>query len=106
AIAVNLGGTVSFNHNLIEDMGGKTLQADTRGRWQHVEGFPVGAMWTKKIATAQWGGADGKTLVNITCVGGPAGKKNLTKSEIGKSPAVACADAPFFYAGNPGPGRN
>ncbi|MSR21903.1 MAG: SusC/RagA family TonB-linked outer membrane protein [Gemmatimonadetes bacterium] len=107
AIALNVGATISFNTNKIEDMAGKTIQADTRGRWQHVEGYPVGSMWTKHIASAEWGGPDKKTLINIKCVGGPGGGvKNLPESEAGKYPVQACADAPFFYWGNPGPGRN
>ena len=107
AVQLNLGGSISFNTNKIEDMGGKSLQADTRGRWKHVEGFPVGAMWTKHVTQAKWGGAAGKTLVNIMCAGGPVGgAKNLPTEELGKYPDVACGSAPFFYFGNPGPGRN
>ena len=96
---------MAWNHNQILDMGGRTLPADTRGRWQHVEGYPIGGMWTQKVATAQWGGADGKTLVNITCMGGPPGMRNVPHSEAGHWPAVPCTSAPYFYAGNPGPGR-
>jgi hypothetical protein len=105
SIALNLGAAMAWNHNQIVDMNGLTLPADTRGRWQHVQGYPVGGLWTQKVATAAWGGADGKTLVNITCYGGPAGVKNLPKSELGKYPNVPCANAPYFFVGTPGPGR-
>jgi hypothetical protein len=105
-IALNIGGTIAFNSNKIEDMAGKSIQADTRGRWQHVEGYPVGAMWTKHVTSAQWGGADGKTLVNIKCAGGPAGVRNLPTEDLGKYPETDCGSAPFYYFGNPGPGRN
>jgi hypothetical protein len=97
---------LSFNKNKIEDMAGLSLQADTRGRWQHVQGYPVGAMWTKHVTSAQWGGTDGKTLVNIKCAGGPAGVRNLPTEDLGKYPETDCATAPFYFWGNPGPGRN
>jgi hypothetical protein len=96
----------SHNTNLVEDLGGKKVVADTRGRWQHIEGYELGSMWSKYVSKAQWGGATGKTLVNVMCYGGPPGVRNLEQSEKGKYPDMACTDAPYFYIGNPGPTWN
>jgi len=105
-VQLTLGASGSVIKNVLDDLGGRTIQADTRGRWQHVEGYPVGAMWTKHVSSAEWGGANGRTLVNIQCHGGPAGVRNLPTSEIGNHPEMPCAQAPFFYYGSPGPNRN
>ncbi len=92
--SLNLTATLAHNKNRLEDLGGRpAIQADTRGRWQHREGYPLGGHWTKYIATAEWGGPDGRTLVNITCKG-PA--------EEDYRP-MPCSEAPFHYWGDPGP---
>jgi hypothetical protein len=67
------------------------VQADTRGRWQHIEGLPLGAMHTKYIASAEWG--PNNRLVNVTCKG-PAPEYT----------PMPCAQAPFHYYGRPDPG--
>jgi hypothetical protein len=105
-IDLMLSFNASHNRNLVEDLAGKRVVADTRGRWQHIEGYELGSMWSKYVASAEWGGATGRTLVNIRCHGGPAGVRNLPAAERGKHPSVACTDAPYFYVGNPGPTWN
>jgi TonB-linked SusC/RagA family outer membrane protein len=105
-IQLTLGGSLSLNKNKINDLGGLIIAADTRGRWQNLEGYEIGSMWSKYVATAAWGGTTGTTLTNITCYGGPAGVRNLPASEMGKYPNVDCAVAPYFYFGSPGPNRN
>jgi TonB-linked SusC/RagA family outer membrane protein len=105
-IQLTLGGSLSLNKNKIEDLGGLVIAADTRGRWQNLQGYEIGSMWSKYVHTAEWGGATGTTLTNIKCYGGPPGGKNLPAEDMGKYPDQECANAPLFYFGSPGPNRN
>jgi hypothetical protein len=88
---LTLSGNVSHNRNRLEDLGGRQVQADTRGRWQHHEGYELGSMWSKYIASAEYGANN--ALVNVTCKG---------PEEQNFAP-MPCPDAPFHYVGNPGP---
>jgi TonB-dependent SusC/RagA subfamily outer membrane receptor len=92
SVKLTLGLAAALNNNLLVDLGGRQVQADTRGRWQHVEGYEMGSMWTKYIATAEWG--PNRTLVNVTC-------KGPKEDDFRPMP---CADAPFHYYGDPSPG--
>jgi hypothetical protein len=92
ALDLSIVGTLTHNTNRLEDLGGRTVQADTRGRWQHREGYPLGGHWTKYIATAAWGGANNRSLVNITCQGAAP---DFTP--------MPCGQAPFHYVGPSGP---
>jgi TonB-linked SusC/RagA family outer membrane protein len=104
-VGFNLGTTVSTNKNKLADDGGlPPLTIDGRGRFQHIEGYPLGGNWSRYIKTAQWGGANNRQLVGVTCEGGPPGNLNPAVSEKGKWPGVPCGNAPYFYVGNPGPG--
>jgi TonB-linked SusC/RagA family outer membrane protein len=105
-IQLTLGGSLSLNKNKINDLGGLVIAADTRGRWQNLEGYEIGSMWSKYVHTASWGGANGTTLTNVKCYGGPPGVRNVPAEEMGKYPDVECAVAPHFYVGSPGPNRN
>jgi hypothetical protein len=91
SVSLNVGGAIAYTKNKLEDLGGRRVQADTRGRWQHIEGLPLGAMHTKYIATAEWG--PNNRLINVTCKG-PA--PDFTP--------MPCAQAPFHYYGRPDPG--
>jgi TonB-dependent SusC/RagA subfamily outer membrane receptor len=91
SISLNIGGAVAYTKNKLEDLEGRRVQADTRGRWQHIEGLPLGAMHTKYIASAAWG--PNRTLINVMCKG-PA-------PEFTPMP---CAQAPFHFFGRPDPG--
>lgn len=94
SVQFDLTGTFSHNTNRLEDTGGRPpLQADTRGRWQHVVGYPLGGSWSKYIATAEWQGTD---LVNVSCRG---------SEESGFAP-TPCSQAPFHYVGPSGPEKN
>lgn len=104
-LSFELGTSVSTNKNTLADDGGlPPLTIDGRGRFQHIEGYPLGGNWSRRIKTAQWGGATGRQLVGVTCEGGPPGNLNPAVSELGKWPGVPCGNAPYFYVGNPGPG--
>jgi len=91
SIQLTLTPTISHNSNLLVDLGGRTFFADTRGRWQHHEGFPLGGSWSKYIATAEWG--PDNRLQNVTCRG-PA-ENNFAP--------VPCGEAPFHFVGNSAP---
>jgi hypothetical protein len=106
SVDLSLSGNLSWNKNRVEDLAGKTVVADTRGRWQHIEGYELGSMWSKFVHTAAWGGTNGRTLVNVMCYGGPPGVKNLTQDQKGAYPDQPCTEAPYFYIGNPGPAWN
>jgi len=81
--------TAAHNANELIDVGGIPVSADTRGRWHHIEGFPLGVMGTKYIATAEWG--PNNQLINVTCQG---------SAEQDFRP-MPCREAPFHYIGNP-----
>ncbi len=108
SVNLSLSGTVAYNKNkLVDDGDLPHLQFDRRERFQHVEGYPLGGNWSQYVASAEWAGADGRSLKNVMCHGGPPGQSghiNLPKSEIGKYPAVPCKDGAWFYYGSPGPG--
>jgi outer membrane receptor protein involved in Fe transport len=105
AVGLSVTGTVSHNTNLLADNGGlPPLQIDRRGRFQHIEGWPLGANWSRHVASAQWGGSQGRNLVNIMCHGGPPGVFNMDESEIGQHPPVPCGNAPYFFTAQAGPG--
>ncbi len=92
SVQLSLSATASYTKNKLVSLGGglTELQADTRGRWKHVVGYPLGGMWTKYIASAEW--QNGK-LVNIMCKG--AAEQNFAP--------MPCPQAPFHYFGDPGP---
>jgi len=90
-VELQLSATAGYNKNELVSLAGRQVQADTRGRWQHVEGYELGSMWSKYIATAEYG--PDNELINVTCKG-PA-EENFAP--------MPCPDAPFHYVGNPGP---
>ena len=93
-LTFDLSSTISYNKNLLVDLGeGRDrIQADTRGRFQHRVGYPLGGSWSKFIATAEWDPANPTSLINITCEGPDPARA-----------ATPCSDAPFHYMGPPGP---
>jgi TonB-dependent SusC/RagA subfamily outer membrane receptor len=90
-VQLTLGGTISHNRNELISLAGRTVQADTRSRWRHVEGYELGSMWTKMIAGAEYG--PNNRLINVTC-------KDTKENNFAPLP---CPQAPFHYYGNPGP---
>jgi hypothetical protein len=63
------------------------LQADTRGRWQHVVGYPLGESWSKYVASAEYATpGKGGALKNVTCyMGATKGAINAPLSEKGNN---------------------
>jgi TonB-dependent SusC/RagA subfamily outer membrane receptor len=103
AIQFNLGMTASYNKNkLVDDGDLPRLSIDRRERFQFIEGYPLGANFSKYIATAEWVPGTNR-LRNVTCVGGPKGQDRPDRSEFGKWPGVPCVDAPMWFVDQPGP---
>ena len=88
--ALTFTATAGHNKNTLVDLAGREVQADSRGRWHHVEGEPLGTMGTKRIATAEWSGTN---LVNVTCQG----------SEEDNFAPMPCNQAPFHLFGSGDP---
>jgi TonB-linked SusC/RagA family outer membrane protein len=105
AVQFSLGMTASYNkNNLVDDGDLPRLSIDRRERFQFIEGYPLGANFSKYIATAEWGtGANRTKLQNVSCVGGPPDQDRPDLSEFGKWPSQPCATAPMWYVDQPGP---
>ena len=68
--AWEIGGTISTNKDRIEDMGGVPTGA---GSLRNVEGYPILAWWTKRIASATRNPDGTVDTASIRCVAGPSG---------------------------------
>src|SRR5690606_32818391 len=109
---LDLGLVLSRNRNELVSLGGlppQILQGNnpTTG-WTHqlfVEGYPLGAIWLKKVVSAdiEGVGADARA-VNVMCEGGELvpGTSDLSR---GGGAAVPCAQAPYIFRGGPVPTR-
>ena len=64
--AWEIGGNISTNKDRIEDMGGIISSGN-------VEGYPIAAFWTKRIATATRNSDGTVDTASIRCVAGPSG---------------------------------
>lgn len=103
---------VSTNSNEITSMGGLAPQilnaANPTTGWAgqyFAEGFPLGAIFLKKVVSAEIQGSGVDAVgVNVMCEGGPVipGTPNLSR---GGGSAVPCDDAPFLFRGSPIPTR-
>ncbi len=113
--SLDLGFLLSTNQNELVSLGGlppQILQGfnPTTGWAQqlYVEGFPLGAIFLKKVVSAdiQGTGADARA-VNLMCEGGevvPESSASMPLSR-GGGPAVPCAQAPNIFRGAPVPTR-
>ncbi len=81
-------GTTSDN---IDDMGGIPFVAIPGLPQRHVQGYPIAAMWAKKVVSATVG-ANG-VATNLMCAGGPA---------VHDAP-TPCATAPVVFLGTSTP---
>jgi outer membrane receptor protein involved in Fe transport len=86
--AWDIGANVSTNRDRVEDRGG--LSPGT-GLIRDAQGYPIGGLWTKTIASATRN-AD-NTVTNILCNNGPPTN----------GPPVACATALATFVGTPTP---
>lgn len=109
---LDLSFNLATNSNEIVSMGGLAPQilngANPTTGWSgqyFVEGFPLGAIFLKKVVSAEITGTGAAARgSNVMCEGGPviAGTPNLSRGGGG---AVACANAPYLYRGSPIPTR-
>lgn len=106
----DLGLSVWSNRNEVESLGGLGPQvlddnnAGTGwGRQRYAEGFPLGAIFLKKVVSADIeGSGPGARAVNVMCEGGEILEGTSVLSR-GGGPPVPCADAPEIYRGTPVP---
>ena len=114
-LGVDLSLSLSTNSNEISSMGGlqaQILRASTGvSRWTYqffAEGFPLGAMFMKRVVSAEVQGSGPEArAVNVMCEGGdvlPIGNPAFPLSR-GGGPVVPCAQAPYLYFGAPIPTR-
>ena len=105
AFSVDLGGTFSTFENEVTNLGGQppiVQSSSSLNRQFHVEGFPLGSMFYKRIVSADLDGSGGRNVAtNLMCEGGET-VGNSDFSHGGGSP-VPCATAPEVYWGQPIP---
>ena len=103
ALAEFLG--VRSNFNEVVDLGGQppiVQSASSLNRQFHVEGFPLGAKFYKRVVSATLDGSSGRNVAtNVMCEGGEVAE-GTNFSEGGGAP-VPCAGAPEVYWGQPIP---
>jgi TonB-linked SusC/RagA family outer membrane protein len=96
-----VGATFSKISNEIVSLGGlPPIITGYRETQAHVEGFPIGAFFSRKIIEATRDPVTGN-ITSFACDGGtgPEGRFRLPGGA-----AVPCANAPSIYFGQPGPG--
>lgn len=105
SFSLDLGTTFSTFENEITDLGGQppiVQSSSSLNRQFHVEGFPLGSMFYKRVVSAQLDGSSGRNVAtNLMCEGGET-TEGSNFSWGGGSP-VPCADAPEVYWGQPIP---
>jgi outer membrane receptor protein involved in Fe transport len=103
-LGFTLATTVSTNKNTLTDDGGlPPLTIDGRGRFQHIEGYPLGGNWSRYIKTAQWGGAKQPTVGQRHLRGRPPGQSEPGEVGAGASGrASRAATLPTSTWGIPG----
>jgi TonB-linked SusC/RagA family outer membrane protein len=105
ALSVDVGATFSAFENEIVDLGGQppiVQSSSSLNRQFHVEGFPLGSMFYRRIVSADLDGSSGRNVAtNLMCEGGET-VGNSDFSHGGGSP-VPCATAPEVYWGQPIP---
>ena len=80
---------VATNKDVIRDLGGVGGTVVSAGQ-TNVVGYPIGAIWTRRVVSADRDATTG-FATNVLCDGGEG------------KPAVACASAPFVFIGTPTP---
>ncbi len=103
--SVDLGATFSTFENEITDLGGQppiVQSASSLNRQFHVEGFPLGSMFYRRVVSATLDGSSGRNVAtNLMCEGGET-TEGSNFSWGGGAP-VPCGNAPEVYWGQPIP---
>jgi TonB-linked SusC/RagA family outer membrane protein len=110
--SLNMDLAVSTNSNEIADMGGLAPQilnaANPTTGWAgqyYAQGFPLGAIFLKKVVSADIAGSGASAVAtNVLCEGGAVIENTPNLSRGGGSP-VPCAEAPYIFRGSPIPTR-
>ncbi len=96
-----LGTSFTTLRNRIEDLGGlPPIIFGYRETQAHVEGFPIGSFFSRKIIEAVRDPATGR-ITSMQCDGGVGSDERFRRP--GGQP-VSCATAPLIFFGQPGPG--
>lgn len=103
AFSLDLGATFSTFDNEVTDLGGQppiVQSSSSLNRQFHVEGFPLGSMFYKRVVSADLDGSSGRNVAtNLMCEGGETvGDSNFS---WGGGGPVPCASAPEVYWGQP-----
>lgn len=107
AFSIDLGATFSTFENEINDLGGQppiVQSSSSLNRQFHVEGFPLGSMFYKRVLSADLvpDESSGRNVAgNLMCEGGE--RIRDTNFSRGGGAPVPCADAPEVYWGQPIP---
>ena len=104
-LSVDLGATFSTFNNEVTDLGGQppiVQSSSSLNRQFHVEGFPLGSMFYKRVVNATLDGSSGRNVsTNLMCEGGETiGDSNFS---WGDGSVVPCDGAPEVYWGQPIP---
>ena len=104
-LSVDLGATFSTFENEVTDLGGQppiVQSSSSLNRQFHVEGFPLGSMFYKRVVNATLDGSSGRNVAtNLMCEGGQTiGDSNFS---WGDGSVVPCDGAPEVYWGQPIP---
>ncbi len=105
SLSIDLGATFSTFDNEVTDLGGQppiVQSSSSLNRQFHVEGFPLGAMFYKRVVNATLDGSSGRNVAtNLMCEGGETiGDSNFS---WGDGSVVPCDGAPEVYWGQPIP---
>jgi hypothetical protein len=92
--------TLSSTKNEVVDLGGQPPVLETASQGQyHVEGFPLGGIFKKRVVSADLIDQGGRTVAtNVMCEGGELAPGGGNFSRGGGAP-VPCAEAPAVYWG-------
>ena len=84
--------TFATNGDEIKDLGGVPSVISAFGQFNKV-GNPIGGYYARRVVSADRATSGTSPVTNVLCDGGPG------------QPALACAQAPFFFIGTPTPKR-
>ncbi len=105
-LSIDLGAVFSAFDNEVVSLGGQppiTQSSSSLNRQYHVEGFPLGSMFYKRVLSADLDSSSGRTVaVNLMCEGGELATPGEAYSWGGGAP-VPCENAPEVYWGQPIP---
>jgi len=90
-VAWDVGVSFATSRDEITDLGGISFIQLLLPTQRHVEGYPIGSVWSREIVSADLNEAG--QAINILCDDGAGG-------------SIACSEAPLIYFGTPTPTRH